>query len=338
MQKKKNKQTNVLISSAGRRVALLKLFQEEIRKNGGNVFATDAGLTSPACRYATDWQQVPRCDHKDFCNSVMEVCKKWDISLIVPTIDTEIPVFTKHREIFEAENITLCLSGVETTKICSNKFSTTSFLKQIGIPTPLVLNESISEDCFLEKVNSQNQFPLIIKPAEGSSSIGVQEVIDLEELQFFYKRTRDPIVQAKAVGDEYTVNFYVDRNKACRVAVPHRRLETRAGEVSKCITCHIPELERFAALLASKLPDAFGPMCYQAFCSDDGRIEVIEINARFGGGYPVAHFAGANFIKCLLQEMHHEGLSDEALNWTPGTAMLRWDDAVFTTAEDIFAN
>ena len=69
-----------------------------------------------------------------------------------------------------------------------------------------------------------------------------------------------------------------------------------------------------------------------------GRIEVIEINARFGGGYPVAHFAGANFIKCLLQEMHHEGLSDEALNWTPGTVMLRWDDAVFTTAEDIFTN
>ena len=198
--------------------------------------------------------------------------------------------------------------------------------------------ESISEECFLEKVNSQNQFPLIIKPAEGSSSIGVQEVIDLEELQFFYKRTRDPIVQSKAVGDEYTVNFYVDRNKTCRVAVPHRRLETRAGEVSKCITCHVPELEKFAALLASKLPDAFGPMCYQAFCSDDGRIEVIEINARFGGGYPVAHFAGANFIKCLLQEMHHEGLSDEALNWTPGTAMLRWDDAVFTTAEDIFTN
>jgi carbamoyl-phosphate synthase large subunit len=59
----------------------------------------------------------------------------------------------------------------------------------------------------------------------------------------------------------------------------------------------------------------------------DDQVQVIELNARFGGGYPVAHQAGANFIRLLIDQV--EGQESSSIEWTDGLAMTRWDDAVF---------
>src|SRR5690606_8884529 len=131
----------------------------------------------------------------------------------------------------------------------------------------------------------------------GSCSAGVQTVNDREELAFYLKRTENPIVQRRAEGREFTINFLVGRNGQCLVAVPHWRIETRGGEVSKSMTVRQWQLIGLAHQLAQALPDAYGPLCFQAFVDDRQRVQMIELNARLGGGYPLAHAAGANFIR-----------------------------------------
>jgi carbamoyl-phosphate synthase large subunit len=60
----------------------------------------------------------------------------------------------------------------------------------------------------------------------------------------------------------------------------------------------------------------------------DGAPALFEINARFGGGYPIAHHAGATFTKWLLEEA--AGMPSSANNeWRSGVRMLRYDQAVF---------
>ena len=55
---------------------------------------------------------------------------------------------------------------------------------------------------------------------------------------------------------------------------------------------------------------------------------MFEVNARFGGVYPLAHRAGARFSQWLLEESL--GLQCTANNdWRAGVTMLRYDDAVF---------
>jgi carbamoyl-phosphate synthase large subunit len=55
---------------------------------------------------------------------------------------------------------------------------------------------------------------------------------------------------------------------------------------------------------------------------------VFEINARFGGGYPLAHHAGATFARWLLEEA--VGLEPTCHNdWRDGVRMLRYDAALF---------
>jgi carbamoyl-phosphate synthase large subunit len=136
------------------------------------------------------------------------------------------------------------------------------------------------------------------------------------------------IVQELWQGREYTVNVFFDRAGRLHCAVPHERVEVRAGEVSKGVTRRIATLAQAARQLPDILPGAAGPLCFQAIVAKSGAAAVFEINARFGGGYPLAHRAGARMSQWLLEEACGLPLSvsDE---WREGVTMLRYDTAVF---------
>ena len=142
------------------------------------------------------------------------------------------------------------------------------------------------------------------------------------------------IVQDMATGREFTINVYVNRSGECICAVPHWRMEVRAGEVSKGITVKDCRLMTLARKVAEALPGAYGPLNIQCFMDDSGSIQIIEMNARFGGGYPLAHRAGARFTDWLFEEQ-----ADKPLpyfdGWTDDLAMLRFDEAVFVPASRI---
>jgi carbamoyl-phosphate synthase large subunit len=139
-----------------------------------------------------------------------------------------------------------------------------------------------------------------------------------------------------ARGREFTINVYVNSDGKCVCAVPHWRLETRAGEVSKGITVKDRRLMDLAAQVAEALPGARGPLNIQCFLDTDGTIAIIEINARFGGGYPLAHHAGARFTEWLLHEQEGRAVGPYD-GWNDDLAMLRYDEAVFTTGKAIAA-
>ena len=78
------------------------------------------------------------------------------------------------------------------------------------------------------------------------------------------------IVQAIAPGDEYTIDVMVDRRGRCLCAVPRKRLEVRAGEVSKGMT------ERQEPLWSRQPPGrgpagAYGALNVQVFWDRDAR-------------------------------------------------------------------
>jgi carbamoyl-phosphate synthase large subunit len=113
-------------------------------------------------------------------------------------------------------------------------------------------------------------------------------------------------------------------------------MEVRAGEVSKGITVKDKRLMDLARAVAEALPGAFGPLNIQCFMDDSGKIQIIEINARFGGGYPLAHRAGARFTDWLLDELEGK-LPSWSDDWTDDLAMLRYDEAIFVPGNKIRA-
>ena len=89
--------------------------------------------------------------------------------------------------------------------------------------------------------------------------------------------------------------------------------------------------------IAETLPGAWGPLNIQCFMDASGDIRVFEINARFGGGYPLAHRAGATFTSWLLDELDGRMLSYWD-GWQDNLAMLRYDDAVYLSSAEIGLN
>jgi carbamoyl-phosphate synthase large subunit len=257
-----------------------------------------------------------------FAEVLLDICAEHAVDLLVPTIDPELAVLSRQAERFGAVGTRVAVSKPPVVEVARDKLRTARFLAGHGIPAPR--SAPLAE---VAAAPDDWTWPVLVKPRAGSSSIGVRVVAAPEELG-----TLDPgadrIVQELLRGDEYTVNLFFDRTGALRCAIPHLRCEVRAGEVAKGLTRRHPELEEIAWRLGAALEGAQGALCFQAIVDDAGAPAVFEINARFGGGYPLAHRAGARFAQWLLEEATARPLSAHN-DWRDGLLMLRYDQAVF---------
>jgi carbamoyl-phosphate synthase large subunit len=297
---------------------------------GGRVFAVDSSRSAPAFHLADAAWTVPPCTSADFVPAMLELCGREQIGLIVPTIDTELPAYARHRADFAAIGATAAVSGPETVSIAADKLSTHRWLTDNGFPT---VRQALPEEVLAHPETWS--FPLIAKPRGGSAGMGVICVKTMAAVKVAASERDDLVVQEIAPGWEHTVNVYVDRSGRCRCAVPHRRLEVRHGEVSKAVTVKHQGLMKLAQRLAEALPDAYGALNIQCFVTD-GDVRIIEINPRFGGGYPLAHAAGADFPRWLLQEtagLPLDAPQPDSDQWQDNLAMLRYDEAVFVRGE-----
>ena len=326
---KPNGRVVVLISSAGRRVELLRIWRRTLADLGvdGEVVATDMSRVSAAWHDADRAFVVPPCTGSEFVPAMLELCRREGVSLVVPTIDTELPMLAGARERFESVGTAVHVSSPETIAIGYDKREGHRWLVDAGFPTVRQAEAGAVLD------DSEGwTFPLIVKPVRGSASIGVVTVADREELARMAPG-RDHVVQAIAAGVEYTVDVLVDRTGRCRGAVPRRRLEVRAGEVSKGMTVREPRVVELAAGIAEALPGAWGCLNFQIFHdAATGALAVIEINPRFGGGFPLAWEAGARYPRWILEEALGRP-STAHDRWAEGLVMLRYDAAVFRGRE-----
>jgi carbamoyl-phosphate synthase large subunit len=318
---------NVLVSSAGRRVELLRSFRAALSSLDvdGKLLASDRSWLASAYHDADLGVVVPGCFEPSFIPAMLELCAAHSVGLVVPTIDTELHVLADHRDEFAEIGTTVAVSGPRTIALAEDKVATNQWFVDHAIPTvPMAGAMDV-----LDGIRPW-EFPGISKPRRGSASVGVALVRDRLEL-LGLPGLADRIIQAVAPGQEHTIDVLVGRDGEPRCVVPRRRLEVRAGEVSKAVTVRHGPLIALVTRLVRELPDAFGVLNVQCFVSGD-ELNAIEVNARFGGGFPLALHAGADFPRWLLEE--HLGLPSTATfdQWTDDLVMLRYDAAVFVHA------
>ena len=323
---------NVLITSAGRRVSLVRLFQMALDKLqlNGLVYAVDLQVHAPALQVADKSKTMPQVTDASYIDQLFEFCKENQIKLVVPTIDKELSILSKARDQFESRGIQLLVCSNEVNQVFFDKRSAQRFFEKNKIPTPQLF--SIDE----AKQLPATQFPLLLKPNQGSSSIGVTRVNNQEELLFFLDYLVDPIIQEFVEGDEFTIDVLIDLNGDVRCAVPRLRVETRAGEVSKAMTVHDSEIIDWAYHISSELKGALGSITIQCMKQKNGKLKFIEVNPRFGGGFPLSAEAGADFPRWILQMILGAELDENLQNkWQDGCVMLRYDEGLFTSRQDI---
>ena len=172
-------------------------------------------------------------------------------------------------------------------------------------------------------------WPCFIKPWDGYASRGNAVVKNRKELLFYGKKVPNAICQEFVRGAEHTCDVYVDFNMKVRCVVPRRRIESRAGEVSKGQVAKHRGIMREAARLVERLGAGPGVITLQLFLTSDDKVKFIEINPRFGGGVPLSIKAGANFPKWILQELLRRKTKIRFDGFRDNLIMLRYDSEVW---------
>ena len=314
---------NILITSAGQRVALVRSFQETLRRffPEAKVYTTDMNPKLAPAAYVSDGCfDVPRVTSPNYIPQLLDICKENQIGMIIPTIDTELLVLAENKNLFEENNIFVSVSSPDFIRICRDKRNTGKFFEKHGIRVP-------------QSIDKNNPtFPLFAKPYDGSLSTNLHYIRSAEELTT--EILKDPKLLFmeyidKDVYKEYTVDMYYGRDHKVKCIVPRERIKIRAGEINKGLTEKEP-LTKYLFDRLETIDGCVGCICIQVFLNPQTADVVgIEINPRFGGGYPQTYAAGGNYSEMLIREYFLGETVEYFDGWKDHLLMLRYDDAVY---------
>ena len=314
---------NILITSAGRRVSLIRFFRDELKKifPEAKVLASDANPEySSACMVADDYFKVSRVTSPDYIQELLHLALENNVGLIIPTIDTELLVLSQNIELFRMNNISIVISDHEMVKIFRDKRLTHQFFESHGLT------------CAKEYEKTNYTLPMYLKPVDGSRSVDnfiIKEQSQLTDYHFSNDKLMFLEYLDHKKHTEYTIDLYYDRNSDLKCLIPRKRIEVRDGEVNKAVTKKMKFIYNLWKKL-SYVPGFRGCITLQVFINNESEaLYGIEINPRFGGGYPLSYLAGGNFPKWIIQEYLLQERSIPVLeNWEENLMMLRYDDEV----------
>jgi FMN phosphatase YigB (HAD superfamily) len=180
-----------------------------------------------------------------------------------------------------------------------------------------------------------SDFPLFVKPPDGSSSLGAESVADAAELAAALKKNPALMVERVVGGPEYTVDVLCDFDGAPLCAVPRKRIKVRGGEVVQGVVEMRSDLIELSKRLASGF-GARGPATLQFRMPEEGRFVAMELNARMGGGLPLAVAAGADWPGMIL-DLAAGRRPDLRFSVKDGLAISRYDASAFFMPGDLSA-
>ena len=328
---------NILFTCAGRRSYLLRYFKENMSSED-KIVATDMQLSAPALQVADVRIQVPAIYDSKYIDVTLCVCKEHQIDALISLNDLELPILAEQKARFEELGVTVIVSNPNVIDIAFDKYKTAQWIESIGLNAPKTYITLDSAKEALAK--SEIAFPLFMKPRWGSGSIGLETIDDMEELDIYYhllmKRIKKSILATASIGDEYILiqekltgnEFGLDVMndlEGNHVAVSvKRKLAMRAGETDKAITVDLPEVREMGAIIGRNLRH-IGNLDVDIMQRANGDYCVLELNPRFGGGYPFSYEAGVNMPKAIIQWLKGETVDPKILQPVYGKMFAKND-------------
>lgn len=303
---------NILITSAGRRSYLVKYFKEALLGEG-KVYASNSEYTI-SLQEADGYTITPLVYDSKYIDFIIEFCLDNNIKAIISVFDIDLLVLSKAKPYIESKGIKLLLSGENVVSVCNDKWSTYNFLRKNKIKTPITFKD---KDLLIKALNDDELgFPIIMKPRWGMASMGIYIVQNMEELEFFHKRTIKDISQSYLKyessftpsemvlfqevikGQEYGLDIINDLEGNYVGVFPKSKISMRAGETDLGQTVSPKQFQKLATTISNALKHEV-ILSVDCFVQE-GENYVIEMNCRISGHYPLSHLAGVNLPKQII--------------------------------------
>ena len=317
---------NVIITNVGRRGYLVDYFKS-VPHFQGKVYTSDCDITASGLYGNNDGHFIlprPVDDEEKYVNELINICRLKKIDVIIPVIDPEIYILSGYKDLFHKNNISIVVSDRRVLDICFDKTLMNQFLDEKGIHFPKTFT-SISGFEHAEQ-KGEIAFPVVLKPIFGSGSVDTYFLEDRSKLNALFHEGM--IIQEKLNGIEYgTDTFNSFDGKPIRCVIK-RKLQMRSGETDKCISVHCAAIEATLIRLATELKHIANLDC--DVIVSEGIPYVIDMNPRFGGGYPATHAIGVNLVDILFRLLKGEKIV-ECFGEYPDDVLVMKEIGVRTT-------
>lgn len=252
-------------------------------------------------------------DGEKYISFIIDICKRENVAFIVPMIDIEIDLFSKHRKWFDENGVILCMCLPETVDILRNKKKLADFIKANcpdinSIPT--VYLKDIKE--------LEWDFPVVCKPYNGRSSQGLRYIYNKEEWEEF-KSSADKnlyIVEPFIEGPICMVEIVRQTNPHKVVAMCRRELMSTPHGLSTSVYIYQNKsLEERCKVLADKL-NILGNVNFEFILDPEGEYHFVECNPRFSAGCEFSCLGGYDVAENMIRSFMGVEIDDYCFKHT----------------------
>jgi carbamoyl-phosphate synthase large subunit len=264
---------------------------------GGKILATDSSSLSAGFFMADVNEVIPEADDHSFVDRLFHIVKMYQVEVLMPSSGFDIYPYSENRKQLAEMGAEAIVSDRDKLEICRDKMLTFQ-----------TLSDKFVLPFTTEEPNKIHIFPVLAKPRFGKGSRGIVKIDDESDLRYIISKRDDLVFQEYLPGTEYTVDVLSDLNGKPLIAVPRIRMQTKAGISTKGRVLRDPALEIDCMKIAEYI-GIRGPCCMQMKESAEGRLKLIEVNPRMGGGTIFTSLAGANFPALLLDMIEGRQIS-----------------------------
>ena len=281
--------TSVLVPGAAGPAGINTIKSLKMAGFGGKIIATDSSKLSAGFFMASAHVIMPKVvDEVNYMMKLEQVINDHNIEVLMPSSGYDIQLYSKYRKQIEELGAKPVVSDLESMEVCYDKKMT--FQK---------LNDKFDMPFTTTNPDKIPEFPVIAKPRREKGGYDMMIIEDENDLRQATSKFQDMIFQEYLPGEEYTIDVLSDLNKKPLVAVPRIRLETKGGISTKGKVIHDIQIEQICMNVADFI-GIRGPCCIQMKEAKNGRLKLVEVNPRMGGGTIFATLAGVNFPALIL--------------------------------------
>jgi len=285
------KKINLLLTNVGRKIYFLN-FVKKINPNikihisdcniNNAAFAADKNLKKYLVSESTSRP-------KKYLRDIINIVKKNKINILIPLTYYDLNIFSMNKSIFTELNFKVFVSSNEVISICLDKKKTEIFARKYNFYYP---------KSYYSLKKLKINFPVIKKKILGSGSIGYSIIDSKNKIKEFFIEGKD-MIQQFINGEEFNIDILNDFDGNFVSYCAKKKILMRSGETDKAKIFINKLFEIFSKRLSKNLGHIGNLDCDVIL--KNNKIYILDLNPRFGGGYPFTHLAGLNYINAILE-------------------------------------
>jgi carbamoyl-phosphate synthase large subunit len=292
--------SNCLITSLSKKVPLINEVRKATNKVSNNIkiIGNDIDETCIGKYFVDEFWLSEKIEILSFSQLLQELRKR-KIGFIIPTRDGELEFWAKIRYKLEEHNIFPMISELEQIKICLDKLKFYNYCNERNIPAVLT-SEAIGD------IDSDS---IVVKERYGAGSLKIGIKLSKEEAIAKSKKLDTPIFQPFIKGNEYSFDAYINKKREVKGVVLRKRDFVVNGESQVTTVLYQPDFEKEIRNYIEKFK-FYGHVVGQFIIDSDNKINLVEINPRFGGASTLSLAAGLDSFYWFFLESGGKDLGD----------------------------